>query len=147
MENHDSASALSDLTQVQSSMQLLSKPVRGEAAYHFLLGLATGVAVFAQGFEPMGPIFGSLTLLISLALLITWWKKTHRWWVSGLGPTKARWWAVALIPLLAIAYLTSLVAQDPWVSLATGLSAMIATTAAGHQWMRVWRKELAEGAQ
>ena len=81
--------------------------------------------------------------------MVKWWRDRFGWWVNAWAPKKARWVVFAMWPLLigciALSIWTRYFGGPLWAPLLGGGLAFVVTFAFGRWWMRVYRRELAEG--
>lgn len=145
MENESGFDANAELAALGAATRGYGNARPGEAWYHLILGLGAGVVVAAQGFSMPWSILAPLAIVLTIPALIAWWRSTHGWWVSGYGPTKARWIAIAMVPILGAAAFWSFVADNLLVSIIAGAAAAAAVTLLGFAWMAVWRREIRKG--
>jgi hypothetical protein len=124
-------------------------PVGGDSiAYDLFYGAACGLLVAGQGMPRPWDFIALVIALAAFALMIMWWRKKFGWWVSGYSPKRARWVAFALVAVLVGLMGLSLYGRyvgPDWLWMVSGGLGFVFAVAGGRLWMRVWRRELAEG--
>lgn len=118
--------------------------------YDVVYGVCCGGIVAAQGLpQPLG--IGIVGLSVAgLALMVHKWRKQTGMWVSGVSPPHARWVAIGLMAVLlglifGSLYLTR-ITELWWIPLAAGVVGGIVAVLASRLWMRIYLRELGEGA-
>lgn len=138
------------LASIRAAREGLAPPGNYPFTYDIAYGLICGLLVAAQG---MASPWSTLVLVVSmggLAVLVMWWRKTFGWWVSGYTPKRARWVALGLVAVMIGLMGVSLYGRyvgPSWLFMVSGGLGFVAAIVGGRLWMRVWRKELAEGVQ
>ncbi len=114
-----------------------------------LFGLMIAAMFAALGYPQISPGLVLLGSLGGLFWMVKWWRDRFGWWVNAWAPKKARWVVFAMWPLLigciALSIWTRYFGGPLWAPLLGGGLAFVVTFAFGRWWMRVWRRELAEG--
>ena len=116
--------------------------------YDLIYGALCGLLVAGQGMPRPWSFIALPIALLGIAGMILWWRKKLGWWVSGYSPKRARWVAFGLVAVFMALIGLSLYGRyvGPWwLFMVSGGIGFVAAVAAGRLWMRVWRKELAEG--
>ena len=116
--------------------------------YDLFYGGACALLVAGQGMPRPWDFVVLPIALAAFGLMIMWWRKKYGWWVSGYSPKRARWVAFALVAVLVGLMGLSLYGRyvgPHWLWVVSGGIAFVAAVVGGRLWMRVWRKELAEG--
>lgn len=146
MENDAEFDAAADLASLHGAVDGYATPTKGEWLYHLALGLGAGVMVLAQGMDAPWSLILSLVFLMMIPLLISWWRATHGWWVSGYAPRATRGVMVVLLLGFVAAALWSFVASNVLISAGLAAATTALVTILGFVWMRVWRRSLASRA-
>ncbi|MEV7799597.1 hypothetical protein AB0O14_10935 [Microbacterium foliorum] len=140
MENESSETPVDALARLDAVSTTYADAPRGEGWYHVALGGGAGVLIASQGFPQPWASLVAVAFIITIPLFISWWRRTHGWWVSGHTGGATRWVTALMVVALAATALWSYLASELWVSLAAGAIACIAVSALGFLWMRVWRR-------
>lgn len=142
MENDEVFDPAVELAGLDSATAGYASAAPGEGWYHLALGVGAGIVVAAQGLSSPWSWILPLVFLFTVPLLVSWWRTSHGWWVSGYGPKRTRW----VVALMAIAFVglgfLSDVTESVWVSVFAGAVAAAVITATGFVWMHVWRRGL-----
>lgn len=135
-----------------ASIQAARRSVAPDTAYPLwydaVYGGACGLLVASQGMPTPWSMVALALACSGLALMMTAWRKRFGWWVSGYSPRRARWVAFALLAVFLGLLGLSLYGRfvGPWwLFIVSGVIGFVVAIAASRLWMRVWRKELAEG--
>ena len=118
--------------------------------YDALYGGVCGLLVASQGLPTLWGLIVLPIALGGLAFMVMSWRKRFGWWVSGYSPKRARWVAFGLLGVFFGLMGLSLYGRylGPWwLFIVSGVIGFVVAIAASRLWMRVWRKELAEGPQ
>lgn len=138
------------LASIKAAREGLAQPTDYPIGYDLLYGAVCGLLVAGPG-APQPWSFVLLPIAMAgLALMVTSWRKTYGWWVSGYSPKRARWVAFGLGAVFVGLVLLSLYgrgAGPDWLFVVSGGVGFVAAIAGSRLWMRVWRKELSEGMQ
>lgn len=116
--------------------------------YDLLYGAVCGLLLAGPGLPHPWSIIVLPIALAGLALMITAWRKKYGWWVSGYSPKRARWVAFAMGAVFVGLVLLSLYGRGDgpdWLFLVSGGVGFVSAIVGSRLWLRVWRKELAEG--
>ncbi|HYC69126.1 hypothetical protein [Brevundimonas sp.] len=136
------------LASIREARTGLAPPADYPLAYDLAYGAVCALLVAGQGLPTPWSVIVLPIALGGLAALVMWWRKTYGWWVSGYSPKRARWVAFGLVGVflgLVGLSLYGRVVGPSWLYLVSGGIAFVASIAASRLWLRVWRKELAEG--
>ena len=119
--------------------------------WDIVFGLLVAAMVTAQGLPWISSALVLLGTLAGLAWMVKWWRDRFGWWVSAYAPKRARWIAYGMLPpffgCLGLSCWTRLFDGPGWAPFLGGALAFVATIVFGRLWMRVYRRELAEGGQ
>ena len=147
MESEPTEPHADSLAHVEAVATTYADAPRGEGWYHLALGFGAGVFVMAQGLTQPWALIVSFAFILLVPLFITWWRRTHGWWVSGYTGGATMWVSGLTLVALAGTAIWSYLSPDFWTSLVAGAAAFIAVSTLGFVWMRVWRHQLqAQGA-
>jgi hypothetical protein len=114
-------------------------------AYDLAYAVLAGGMVAAQALPFPLNIFGIAVGVTGLAVLSQQWAKRTGVWVSGVSPRRARWVAITLGVLMALAMVGLVYASRVgmgWLALPVGGGAGIAAFFFSRLWRRVWLREL-----
>lgn len=138
------------LASIHSARTGLASVADYPIGYDILYGAVCALLVAGPGLPGRWPIAIIPVAMAGLAWMVTAWRKKFGWWVNGYSPKKARWvsWGLAAV-LVALAFLSirGQSAGPDWLFLVSGALGFVAAIAGSRLWMKVWRKELAEGPQ
>lgn len=118
--------------------------------YDLIYGIICAALVAGQGLSQPWSMLVLVGSLVSLALLVRWWRDRCGWWVSGYSPKRARWVAYGLVAVFMSLIGLSLYgrfAGPDWLFLVSGALGFVSAVAGGRLWMWMWRKDLGEGLQ
>ncbi len=118
--------------------------------YDLLYGLVCAMLVSAQGLAPPWSMLALGLSLTGLAVMVWSWRRRFGWWIGGYSPRRARWVAYAMGAVYLGLVAMSIYGRQEgpwWLYLVSGAIGFVAAIAGSRIWMRVWRAELAEGAQ
>jgi len=138
------------LAAIREARADLAAPANYPVGYDLLYGAVCGLLVAGPGApHPWGVIVLPVAMA-GLALMITSWRAKFGWWVNGYSPKRARWVAFGLAAVFLGLVLLSLYGRGSgpdWLFLISGGLGFVLAIAGSRLWMRVWRKELAEGVE
>lgn len=116
-----------------------------------VFGLIVAAMVGAQGLPQISSALVLLGTLAALFWMVKWWRDRFGWWVSAYSPKRARWVALAMLPLifgcLGLSWWTRLFDGPWWAPLLGGALAFVITIVFGRWWMQIYRSELAGDGQ
>lgn len=116
-----------------------------DLAYAALAGGMVAAQALPLPFNTLGIAVG----IAGLGLLAQQWAKRTGVWVSGVSPKRARWVAIALGVIMAIAMFGLTYAGRvglAWVALPVGAMSAVAAYVFSRLWRRVWLREIEGGA-
>jgi len=141
-----------DPREALASIQAARSGVAPAADYPFGYDLVYGAACALLLAAPGMPgLWSTLALAVALAAfagMIIWWRKKLGWWVSGYSPKRARWVSFGMVAVFVGLVFLSLHGRDEgpdWLFLLSGGLGFVTAIVGARLWMRVWRRELAEG--
>ncbi len=117
--------------------------------YDLAYAALAGGMVAAQALPLPFNTFGIAVGIAGLGLLAQQWAKRTGVWVSGVSPKRARWVAIALGLIMAIAMFGLTYAGRvgvAWVALPVGAISAVAAYVLSRLWRRVWLREIEAGA-
>lgn len=138
------------LASIQAARIGVASVVDYPIGYDILYGAVCALLVAGPGLPQPWSGVATPVAMFALVGLVMWWRKQYGWWVSGVSPARARWVAIGLgVVLLGLVLTTVRALPDgpSWLPFATGGAAFVAAIVGNRLWMRVWRKELADGVQ
>jgi hypothetical protein len=118
-------------------------------AYDFAYAVLAGGMVAAQALPLPLNTLGIAVGIAGLGLLAQQWTRRTGVWVSGVSPRRARWVAIALGLVMAIAMLGLTYAGRSglaWLALPVGAVSAVAAYVFSRLWRRVWLREIEGGA-
>lgn len=138
------------LASIREARAGLGAPTAYPVGYDLLYGAVCGLLVAGPG-APQPWSFVVLPVALGgLAVMVTSWRARYGWWVSGYSPKRARWVAFGLAAVFVGLVLLSLHGRGSgpdWLFLASGGLGFVAAIAGSRLWMRVWRRDLADGVK
>ena len=138
------------LASIQAAREGLAQPTAYPIGYDLLYGAVCALLVAGQGMPDPWRFIALPIAMAGLVLMIVGWRKTFGWWVSGYSPKRARWVAfglgAVLVGLISLSLYGRYVGPD-WLWMVSGGLGFVASIAGSLLWMRVWRKELADGVK
>lgn len=134
------------LAAIRDARAGVAPPADYPLGYDLIYGGVCALLVAGPGLPQPWSVIVLPIALAGLALMISSWRKTYGWWVSGYSPKRARWVAFALAAVFVALVGLSLYGRGPgpdWLFLVSGGIGFVAAIAGSRLWLRVWRKELA----
>jgi hypothetical protein len=138
------------LASIQAARTGVASVAAYPIGYDILYGAVCALLVAGPGLPQPWSAVATPIAMFALVGLVMWWRKKYGWWVSGVSPPRARWVAIGLGVVLFSLVLTTVRALPDgpsWLPFVTGGAAFVAAIVGNRLWMRVWRKELADGVQ
>lgn len=138
------------LAAISAARSAIGDRLKVHWGYDAVYGLCCAGIVSAQGLPQPWSILTIGLSLMGLGLMVQRWRKRTGLWVSGVSPPRARWVALGLgVILLGLVFgnlYLSRVTDLWWTPLAFGAVGGVVGVVASRLWLRVYLRELGEGA-
>jgi hypothetical protein len=146
-EDFDPAAALAEIDDAR--MAPLARMATISWRYDVIYALLGGLLVAVQSLPVPLAAAGDALVVCGLLALMRWHKVRTGVWINGLAPGRARWVALGVGVMAAIAAIFVLIlahSGHAWVGLPAGLVMSVAALGASRLWRRVFHDEIAAGS-
>lgn len=138
------------LASIQAAREGVAPPTDHPFGYDLIYGALCALLLAGPGMPQPWSTITPFIALIGFGVIVVWWRKKFGWWVSGYSPKRARWVSFGLVAVFMGLISLSIYGKSggpDWLFFVSGGLGFVAAIVGGRLWMRVWRKELADGVK